>query len=81
MELNLYRFPDDTVHVSQLLGQNTCGVYLDTVAQVNAVFCRCMFFRMVEMDVSMMFFDPSLNQTPILSDVHPFTIIGDTAYT
>jgi hypothetical protein len=36
MELNLDRFPDDTV--SRLLGQNTGVVLLDTMAQVCAVF-------------------------------------------
>jgi hypothetical protein len=38
MELNLDRFPDDTVHISRLLGQNTGVVLLDTMAQVYAVF-------------------------------------------
>jgi hypothetical protein len=27
MKLNLYRFPDDSVHMPQLLGQNTGVVY------------------------------------------------------
>jgi hypothetical protein len=38
MELNLDRFSDDMVHVSQLLGQNTGGVWLYTMAQFFAVF-------------------------------------------
>jgi hypothetical protein len=31
MELSLYRFPDDSVHLCRLLGQNTGVVQLDTM--------------------------------------------------
>jgi hypothetical protein len=37
-EFHLSRFPDDTAHVSRLLGQNTGVVQLDPMAQVYAVF-------------------------------------------
>jgi hypothetical protein len=47
MEFNLYHFPDDSVHASRLLGQNTGVVQLDTIGQVNALFSYKRLLRMV----------------------------------
>jgi hypothetical protein len=55
MELNLYCFRDDSVHVSRLLVQNTGIVHLGTMAQVYAVLSHGRLLRMVEMDVLVMF--------------------------
>jgi hypothetical protein len=69
VDFSLYRFPDDMVHVSRVLGQNTGVVQLDTMAQVTAVFNNDGLLRMVETDVSVIFFDPRLNRTLSMSDV------------
>jgi hypothetical protein len=51
MEFNLDHFPDETVHARRLLGQNTGVVYLDTMAQVYAVFSYGGLLRMCHTDV------------------------------
>jgi hypothetical protein len=63
LELNLYRFLNDSIHASRLLGQNTGVVHLDTMAQVNAGFSHSRLLGMVETDVSVMLFNSHLNRT------------------
>jgi len=81
MELKLCRYPDYPVHASRLLGQKTGVVYLDKKVQTNAVFSHQILLRMTETDVSVMFFDPHLSQTPCLSYVHLSTLTVDAVYT
>jgi hypothetical protein len=58
------------VRASRLLDQNAGALQLDTVAQVNNVFCHCNLSGVVQADVLVMLFDPCLNLMSSLSNVH-----------
>jgi hypothetical protein len=51
------------------------------MTQVNALFCHCRLLEKVEIDVSLVFSDPHLNQTYSLSNVHLSILAGNGAYT
>jgi len=48
MELNLYPFPNDALHVSVFLGQETGVIKLDVVTRVHTVLCHVKFIHMVK---------------------------------
>jgi hypothetical protein len=81
MDLSLYHFPDDSVHVSRLIGQDTSVMQFNTIAQVYAVFSRDGLLRMVDTNMLVMLFSPHLNQLPSLFDVHLSTFARDAVYT
>lgn len=60
MEPNLCCFLYTLVHLSWLLGQNTGILQLYLMAQVDGVFCHCILFEMVQMDMLVMLCDPRL---------------------
>lgn len=51
------------------------------MAQVDAVFCHHRLFGMVRTDVSVMFFNPCLNQTSSLSIVQLPILVGNVVST
>jgi hypothetical protein len=55
-------------------------VQLDPMAHVYAVFSYGGLLRMLETDVLMMFFDPRLNLTSSLYNVHLSALPGDAVH-